>query len=212
MDSVQRQSFFRESSDGQILTRGAYSATPLYFLNHPIGNKWLVSHSLRELGAYVNYQPSPEGIRDFLCYGFVPAPRTIFQGISAVPPNMTCCLPLADKQIDWSLAEIPTRPLLQQPENSFWQQLCTHVKRDQAAVLLSGGLDSAMIAAAAKVSGTKITSYHARFSGADVGEGTDTHAARMTAQHLGLAQKEIVVNSLDALRWFSKTVGALEQP
>ena len=127
MDSVQTQSFFRESADGQILTRGTYSATPLYFLNQPIvtqsGNKWLVSHSLRELGAYVNYQPSPEGIRDFLCYGFVPAPRTIFQGISAVPPNMTCCLPLADKQIDCSLTKIPTRPPLQQPENTIWQQL-----------------------------------------------------------------------------------------
>jgi len=216
MDSVQTQSFFRESSDGQILTRGAYSATPLYFLNQPIatqlGNKWLVSHSLRELGAYVNYQPSPEGIRDFLCYGFVPAPRTIFQGISAVPPNMSCCLSLLGNQIDCSLTKIPTIPPLQQPENSFWQQLCAHTKANQVAILLSGGLDSAMIAAAATASGTKITTYHARFGGADVGEGTDTHAARMTAQHLGLAQKEIVVNSLDALRWFSKTVGALDQP
>ncbi len=216
MDSAQTQSFFRDTPDCKILTRGAYSASPLYFLNQPIptasGNKWLVSHSLREIGSYVNYRPSPEGIRDFLCYGFVPAPRTIFQGVSAVPPEMSCRLPFANDSIDWHLAKRHPRPPLQQPENTFWQQLCTHVKLNQAAVLLSGGLDSAMIAAAAKASGTSITSYHARFSGGDIGEGSDTHAARMTAQHLGLAHREIVLNSLDALRWFGKMVGALDQP
>jgi asparagine synthase (glutamine-hydrolysing) len=216
MGNAQKLFFSSDKSDGQILTRGAYSATPLYFLNQPIasksGNKWLVSHSLRELGTHVNYQPSPEGIRDFLCYGFVPAPRTIFQGISAVPPNMECRLPYANDKIEWSLAKIPSRSLLQQPENTFWQQLCRHVTLNQAAVLLSGGLDSAMVATAAKATGTNITAYHARFSGCDISEGTDTHAARMTAQHLGIAQKEIVVNSLDALRWFGKSISALDQP
>jgi asparagine synthase (glutamine-hydrolysing) len=212
MLSSQKRTFFYDTAECQILTRGVYSATPLYFLNKPIGNKWLVSHSLRELGAYVNYQPSPEGVRDFLCYGFVPAPRTIFQDISAVPPNMSCCLSLTDEQISWSLASPQPISPLKHPENSFLQQLCAHTKRDQAAVLLSGGLDSAMVAATARKSGTKITAYHARFAGADVGVGTDTHAARLTAQHLGIAQKEIVVNSLDALRWFGKTIAALDQP
>jgi asparagine synthase (glutamine-hydrolysing) len=216
MLSSQKRTFFYDTPECRLLTRGTYSPTPLYFLNQPLvttsGNKWLVSHSLRELGAYVNYQPSPEGVRDFLCYGFVPAPRTIFKGISAVPPSMTCRLPLAGVQIDWNVTELAPRLALQQPEQDFWQKLCTHVKLNQVAVLLSGGLDSAMVAAAAKASGATITAYHARFSGADISEGTDTHAARMTAQHLGIAQKEIVVNSLDALRWFGKTIGALDQP
>lgn len=216
MDSTQTQSFFHDTADHRILTRGIYSTTPLYFLNQPIatasGNKWLVSHSLRDIGSYVNYRPSPEGIRDFLCYGFVPAPRTIFQGVSAVPSGMRCQLPFSNDSVEWSLVKTTASPSPQQPEDSFWQQLCTHTKRDHAAILLSGGLDSAMVAAAAKVSGTQITAYHARFSGGDVGAGSDTHAARMTAQHLGLKHKEIVLNSLDALRWFGKTVGTLDQP
>lgn len=216
MNRSQQQSFFRESPDSRLLTRGAYSPSPLYFLTQPIptasGNKWLVSHSLRELGSYVNYRPSPEGIRDFLCYGFVPAPRTIFQGVSAVPPEMQCRLPFADNQIVWSRADRSTRPPLHQPEQAFWQHLSAHTRLDHAAVLLSGGLDSAMVAAAAHAAGTHITAYHARFSGVDVGEGSDTHAARMTAQHLGIAQREIVVNSFDALRWFGTVMGALDQP
>jgi len=216
MSGAQQQSFFRNTPDGRILTRGAYSASPLYFLNQPIptasGNKWLVSHSLRDIGSYVNYRPSPEGIRDFLCYGFVPAPRTIFQGVSAVPPEMTCHLPYANEKIVWSLPKSPAIPPLSQPEQTFWQQLSAHTTLDHAAILLSGGLDSAMVAAAAHSSGTKMTAYHARFSGMDVGEGSDTHAARMTAQHLGIEYREIVLNSLDALRWFGKTISALDQP
>ena len=216
MDDLLQHSFYLDTPDCKILTRGTYSATPLYFFEQPIatsaGNKWLVSHSLREIGAYVNYRPSPEGIRDFLCYGFVPAPRTIFKGIFAVPPGMSCRLGHIQDSIDWSFAKkYPGFPL-QYPENTFWQLLCTHSRFDQAAILLSGGLDSAMVAAAAKLSGTAITAYHARFSGGDVSAGSDTHAARMTSQHLDLAYKEIVINSLDALRWFGKTVVALDQP
>lgn len=217
MANSKNQSFFRESSEGRVLTREAYSTSPLYFFNQPIptasGNKWLVSHSLRELGSYVNYRPSPEGIRDFLCYGFVPAPRTIFQGISAVPSGMSCQLPFANDDITWHVADTPViSPAPQQPESNFWQQLSAHTAMDKAAVLLSGGLDSAMIAAAAHAAETKITAYHARFSGADTDIGSDTHAARMTAQHLGIDLREVTLNSLDALRWFGKVMGALDQP
>ncbi|MSP27383.1 MAG: asparagine synthase [Methylococcales bacterium] len=217
MTNSKHQSFFRQSPEGRMLTREAYSVSPLYFFNQPIptaaGNKWLVSHSLRELGFYVNYRPSPEGIRDFLCYGFVPAPRTIFQGISAVPSGMSCQLPFANEDISWHVADTPAiRPSPQQPESTFLQQLSAHTAIAKAAVLLSGGLDSAMIAAAAHAAGTPITAYHARFSGADTSAGSDTHAARMTVQHLGIAHKEIVINSLDALRWFGRVVDALDQP
>jgi asparagine synthase (glutamine-hydrolysing) len=34
----------------------------------------------------------------------------------------------------------------------------------------------------------------------------------MTAQHLGLPYKEIVLSSFDALRWFNKAISALDQP
>jgi asparagine synthase (glutamine-hydrolysing) len=126
---------------------------------------------------------------------------------------MSCQLPFANDDITWHVADTPAiRPLPQQPESSFWQQLSAHTAIDHAAVLLSGGLDSAMIAAAAHAADTKITAYHARFSGADTDIGSDTHAARITAQHLGIDLREVTLNSLDALRWFGKVIGALDQP
>lgn len=216
MINVQIQSIIENVPDGLTLSRGTYSSKPLYFLNQPIitaaGNKWLVSHSLREMGAYVQYQPSPEGIRDFLCYGFVPAPRTIFKGVSAVPPGMSCRLSPVGNHIDWLANKMIPKSVQPQPENRFWQTFCAHTHLDQATVLLSGGLDSAMVSAAAISLGTIIHPYHARFIGADTSIGSDTHAARMTAQHLGIELKEITVDSIDALRWFGKVVAALDQP
>lgn len=216
MDSSPLHSFYRDTPDYRILTRGAYSPVPLYFFKQPIhtatGNKWLVSHSLREIGSYVNFRPSPEGIRDYLCYGFVPAPRTIFEGVSAVPPGMNCRLSHTDDSIIWSFAKPYSGYSPINPENIFWHQLCAHTQLEQASLLLSGGLDSAMVAAAAKASGTSLTAYHGRFCGVDIGEDSDTHAARLTAQHLGLAYKEIRITSLDALRWFNKSIAALDQP
>lgn len=212
MDASQQHSYVRDTKEGRVLYRGAYSPKPLYFLEQPIGRKWLVSHSLREIGAYVNYCPSPEGIRDFLCYGFVPAPRTIFQGILAVPPNKACCLPYDSAVVEWHEAKKLALSTINHPEALFWQQLCQHSQLDRASILLSGGLDSAMVAVAASASATQLHAYHARFSGGDSNEGSDTHAARLTAKHLGLAYQEININSLDALRYFHQVVSALDQP
>jgi hypothetical protein len=64
-----QQSTCHDTTDYKLLTRGAYSSAPLYFYERPIatptGNKWLVTHSLREIGSYLNNRPSPEGVRDY---------------------------------------------------------------------------------------------------------------------------------------------------
>ncbi|CAG1772230.1 asparagine synthase (glutamine-hydrolysing) [uncultured bacterium] len=211
-----QHSFSKHTPDELLLVRGAYSATPLYFFERPIktakGNTWLVSHSLKEIGNYVNYRPSPEGIRDFLCYGFVPAPRTIFQGIKAVPPAMMCRLSKKSDDIVWQAIPQHNNTNLSNPEQQFWQQLCQLAQTEHAALLLSGGLDSAMIAASACVTGAKINAYHARFRGSEINKDSDTHAARLTAQHLKLPYQEISIGSLEALYWFEKVISALDQP
>jgi asparagine synthase (glutamine-hydrolysing) len=216
MPDQQQQSICYDTAAYKLLTRGAYSSSPLYFYERPVatptGNKWLVTHSLREIGSYLNNRPSPEGVRDYLCYGFVPAPRTIFKGVLAVPPNTSCRLSNIDGSITWHTNQNITIPALSNPEQAFWQQLSSYCELTQANLLLSGGLDSAMVAAAAITAGTKISAYHGRFRGVDTGEGSDTHAARLTAQHLGLNYKEITIDSLDALRFFDKTIAALDQP
>ena len=211
-----QQSTCHDTADYKLLTRGAYSSAPLYFYERPIatptGNKWLVTRSLREIGSYLNNRPSPEGVRDYLCYGFVPAPRTIFDGVLAVPPNSSCRLSHTDGSITWHNKQNSVIASPNNPEQQFWQQLSNHCKLEHANLLLSGGLDSAMVAAAATAAGTKISAYHGRFRGVDTDEGSDTHAARLSAQHLGLSYKEITIDSLDALRFFDKTITALDQP
>lgn len=207
---------YQNSPHNHLLVREAYSAKPVYFLEQPIktatGYKWQVSHSLKETGRYVNYRPNPEGIRDFLCYGFVPAPRTIFQGVLCGSPGMQCHLSDTDNSIRWQPIETKLIESPAQPQQQFWQQLCQHSQTPNSALLLSGGLDSAMVASAAVAMKGKINAYHARFAGVEIDDDSDTYAARLTAQHLKLNYQEISISSLDALYWFNKVIGALDQP
>lgn len=204
------------SQDHIVLTREAYSPRPLYFLEHPFktaaGNDWKITHSLKEIGRAVDYRPSPEGVRDYLCYGFVPAPRTIFQGVLSVPPGMQCFLSRTDEGVDWQTLHTPLIQTPKEPQLQFWQTLCQQSYRQNSALLLSGGLDSALVASAAVATGTTLQAYHARFTDSDVHEESDTYAARLTAQHLRLDYKEVNISSLDALYWFRKVVTALDQP
>jgi asparagine synthase (glutamine-hydrolysing) len=211
------QSSHQITPDGQVLIRGVYSPAPLYFFNKPIktasGQKWLVSRSLRELGTIVNNRPDPAGLRDYLVYGFVPAPRTIFEGISAVPPGMICNLPFTDDQPRWSYCpHTDSNPLPQSTETVFLEQLCILSRRYDSTVLLSGGLASALIAVAASSSGALVNACHARFSGFDVNLGSYTHSARYIAKTLKLNYQERVISAWDVLRHFGNTVTNIDQP
>ncbi len=199
-----------------LVARAAYSSKPVYFLEQPIktatGYNWQVTNNLKEIGRYVSYCPSPQGVRDFLCYGFVPAPRTIFQGVLSVPPGMQCYLPNTDESIQWQPLHTPLIESVAEPEQQFWLQLCRHSQTENSALLLSGGLDSAMVASAAVAMKTKTQAFHARFAGVNSDENSDTYAARLTAQHLKLDYQEITISSLDALYWFNKVIAALDLP
>ena len=211
-----QQTIEKNTPHERLLIRGVYSPTPLYFLEHPLktakGKAWVVSHSLKEIGSYVNYRPSPEGVRDFLCYGFVPAPRTIFEGILAVHPATLCRLSKKDDTIQWQAMPQSIYSTIYDAEAQFWQALTEHSKIEHAALLLSGGLDSAMIAACAKATGASLNAYHAHFRGTDTNEDSDTYAARLTAKHLNLNYKEINIGSVEALYWFEKVISSLDQP
>lgn len=212
----QDQSVHFTTANHHVLKRGRYSAQALYFINKPKRNgaqyTWIISENLRDLGRLAGKQIDPEGLRDYLCYGFVPAPRTIFKDVLTLPPGHFCYLPLASEQAEWGITDSTTQANSDHSESNFWQQICTQSQHKQAAVLLSGGLDSAMISAAAQQTGTTLTAYHARFCGLKIAEDSDTLAARTTAHSLGIPLQEIAINSLDALRYFSRAVNALPQP
>ena len=203
-------SFCIQESNSWILGRGVYSGTGLYFFTP---NKGLtrVSTQLRELGRWVDYQPDPAGVRDYLCYGFVPAPRTIFTGIQSVPPGTVCRLNNNNPQPCWfSLATPITN---HSPTKQLWPQLQNHVAQARAdTVLLSGGLDSAMVAAAAQEQGHKLLACHARFNAIPLEQDEDTLAARAIATHLDLPYREISFHAGHGLRYFQHVIKALDQP
>ncbi len=203
-------SFCIQEPSGWILGRGVYSSTALYFF---VSNKGppRLSTRLREIGRWVDYQPDPAGIRDYLCYGFVPAPRTIFSGIQSVPPGTVCFLDHKNPQPNWLSLVAPSTD--HDPVKQFWPQLQSHVTQAQAdTLLLSGGLDSAMMAVAAQEQGHHLLAYHARFGAIALEQDEDTLAARAIAAHLALPYRELSIHAGHGLRYFQQVIKVLDQP
>ncbi len=210
-------SFHVQTPKSRVFGRGIYSGDPVYYLSEPgssgAGTAPPVSTSLRKMGRLVDYQPDPLGVRDYLCYGFVPAPRTIFKGIRALLPGTICISDEAGNAPRWVRWRAAASRNGRKPARAFWRRLGDTVRRSEAtALLLSGGLDSSIVAAAAVEAGAPLFGCHARFREVDPDRDEDTLAARDTARHLGIQYGEIQIGARDALRNFQRVVTALDQP
>jgi len=171
-----------------------------------------VSTRLRSIARHGPCKPDAAGIRDYLCYGFVPAPRSLLAGIGSVPPGVICRQDLDSGEECWQT--IPSAGIANRSDASeaFWPSLCASVAGSRAsAVLLSGGIDSAAVALAAIEKGLKLRAYHARFPVVPLSRDEDTVAARIVARHLRVPYEEIDIGPRQAARYFYQVVGAQDQ-
>ncbi|MBO33884.1 MAG: hypothetical protein CMM74_13065, partial [Rhodospirillaceae bacterium] len=156
-----------------------------------------------------------EAVSTYLAHGYVPAPDTLFRGISKLPPG---CLLKADAagivtvERYWRAAAAPNLP----SEPTDVAEHLTALLRDSIRLqlrsdvplgaLLSGGLDSGlMVALAATELDRPLNTYTVRFDGAPYDEGplaravAERYATNHTVMDLpaGLAAKH-----LPKLAWF----------
>lgn len=204
--------FFIKQRDGVVMGRGRFSGQPLYYLKRNMDED--VSSSLRALAGEEGARPDPEGVRDYLCYGFVPAPNTAIQGVGAVAPGTIISTLGGTTRVTKTFVPSAPNPVpIQDPKRVFWTSLCkTLERRDATAILLSGGLDSAMIAAAVRACGQKPTAVHLRFPRRPKRHDEETASARLVARHLGLRYEEVPVRATTALRSFERVVSLMDQP
>ncbi len=142
--------------DGSLVGgRGGHSGTPLFFPTAGTRDALAVGANLRDVVAHADgsVRADAAGIRDYLAFGFVPAPRTPVQGWAALPPGSVAELSVQPARVhDFP----PTEALTGTPTTSrdFEKRLVTQVEHAPAtALLLSGGIDSALVAALAQRSG-----------------------------------------------------------
>jgi asparagine synthase (glutamine-hydrolysing) len=163
-----------------------------------------------------------QAVWDYLTYRYVPAPETIWLNIWKLPPaHMLEWSPGNEPRVSqyWKTDVISTdEPVdIDQKTKEFQELFLDSVSQRLLAsdvpvgVMLSGGLDSSAIAAAAVELGHD--QFHTFSVGfADGGEYSELRYARTVAQHLGLQNHEIIVDQRSFLEVLPEAVRASDEP
>jgi len=205
-----------------LLIRDRLGVKPLYY--YWDGTDLLFASELKALIAsrVVPRRLNLQAVWDFLTYQHVPGPQTMWQNVWKLPPgHMLEWSPGSEPRISryWQTDVISKdEPVdIERKTREFEELFLDSVSQRLLAsdvpvgVMLSGGLDSSAIAAAAIELGHK--RFHTFSVGfADGGEYSELTYARMVAQHLGLECHELVVDQRSFLEILPDAVRASDEP
>jgi asparagine synthase (glutamine-hydrolysing) len=180
-----------------VIARDRFGEKPLYY--GIFDNKLLFASELKVLLAHPSVEPAVnlDSLRQFLSFDYVPAPNSIYQGISKLPAAHI--LTLHDGVLKtrryWQLSfHKPTYQLsLRDATEQLSELLADSVRMRLVSdvplgILLSGGVDSSTVAAyATKFSTEKVKTFSIGFNEDSFDE---SHFAREVAEHLGTEHYE----------------------
>jgi asparagine synthase (glutamine-hydrolysing) len=194
------------------LVRDRLGEKPLYYGS--VGRTLVFASELKAIEAFPGFpgELDRHAIAAYLRFGYVPAPRSIWQGIRKLPPGTILSLPSAATTGDaaprpyWSLAATTKRrrpPIGREAAADGLEHLLGEVVRSQMlsdvplGVFLSGGIDSSLVAALMRQHASgPVRSFSIGFTDPRLDESAH---ARAVATHLGTAHTEFTVTSQEAL-------------
>jgi asparagine synthase (glutamine-hydrolysing) len=163
----------------------------------------------------------PGSVAEYLAYLAVPAPRTIYKGISSLRPGE--CARFADGRLQvnqwWHFPTTnPASTACRSPEQ-FHQELCARLDDTVQAhriadvpvgAFLSGGLDSSgIVALMARTGGERLKTFSLVFEEDDFSEAT---AAQNTAAVLGTEHHETILTGRRVAGDLDRLLQAFDQP
>ena len=186
-----------------FIARDRLGEKPLYFQS--IGNSILFASELKSILAagLTEREIDVSSMDDYLAYGYVPAPKTIFQSVQKLPAAhyLTWQGGVVSTQKYWSAQREAittlsyadaTKCLLELIENSIRIRLRSDVP---VGAFLSGGVDSSLVALlAAREYRGSLTTFNVSFGESEVDESA---YARIAAKVAGTDHHEIRVSALD---------------
>jgi asparagine synthase (glutamine-hydrolysing) len=191
--------------DALFLARDRSGEKPLYYRHHRHG--FAFASELKALMAdrTLRREVDPDALRDYLAYGYVIGARSMLRGVAKLPPAHCMTYKLRDNSLQlrryWDLPPFETGraatidELCDELEVLLRQSVRRRLLADvPVGVMLSGGVDSSLIAAlAAEVSGKRVKTFTASFPGA-AREDEAPHA-RLVASHIGTEHTELRVDA-----------------
>jgi asparagine synthase (glutamine-hydrolysing) len=173
-----------------VLARDRLGIKPLYLAQ--LGEGLAFASELAPLLALgASSEPDAEAVADYLVLGYVPGERTGIAGARSLPPaHVLVQEDGATREFRYWSAEARRRPLEQTLEDAVRLHLRSDVP---LAVLLSGGLDSSLIASLAALHVDEpLRTFTVGFTDASLDERAP---ARVVAQAVGSRHEELVVET-----------------
>ena len=195
-----------DSRDRLVLARDRFGIKPLYLADVDEGLAFSSELApLLALGA--SSEPDLEAIADYLVLGYVPGTRTGILGARKLAPGMLLVREGGQtREEQWWRPEPHEHPL----EETLAEAVRLHLRSDvPLAVLLSGGLDSSLIASiAADELDLPLRTFTVGFSDAAYDE---REPAREIARAIGSQHEELMVET-DVAQDLPAIAAQLEQP
>ncbi|MDP8922911.1 MAG: asparagine synthase (glutamine-hydrolyzing) [Chloroflexota bacterium] len=206
-----------------LLGRDRFGKKPLYYARTP--DRLLFASEIKGLLASgaLDTTLDATAIYQYLCFGFVPHPRTAYREVAVLPPAHTLEIDAAGRQTlrrYWRLPTGATSTLsraeaVERTREIFEESVRIRLRSDvPVGVFLSGGIDSGLVtAAASRASAEPLQSFSIGFADARFNE---LPLARLVAERYGTRHTEILVDLAAEVRdpeaLLGRLVGAYDQP
>lgn len=208
------------------LVRDRLGIKPLFFSAGPDGRVSFASELKALLaGGCIDANIDPSSVASFLRFAYVPAPWSIYRGVTKLLPGEMVSIPAGgapSRRIYWSLSGVAAASAadpLDLPDadaiDALDALLADAVSRQMISdvplgAFLSGGIDSSTIAAfMVRAATTKVRTFSIGFP--DLGFDESAHAAAV-ARHLGTDHTELMISGADALAVVPRLADIYDEP
>jgi asparagine synthase (glutamine-hydrolysing) len=205
-----------------LLIRDRLGVKPLYY--YWDGAIFMFASEIKALLAsnLISRCLNEQAVWDYLTYRYVPGPETIWKNIWKLPPAHMLewsadCEPRIFRYWKSDVASVDRDFHLERNASEFEDLFLDAVNHCLLAadvpvgMMLSGGLDSSAIAAAAVELGHKhLHTFSVGFS--EAGEQSELRYARKTAAHLGIESHEVVTTRAAFMEMLTEVVAATDEP
>lgn len=201
------------------LARDPFGIKPLYYHHGPEGLSFGSEVGAIKRVAGRDFGVNRDAVQTFLALRFTPSPETLFEGISRLPPGSAIHYDCATAKLTERRYIQPTRGKfqgsLEDAVVAYHEVLGRAVKRQLLAdvplgIFLSGGVDSALIAALAREHTDDLTAFTVGFG--DSHEECEIALAADTAKILGIPHESVLTD--EKLSWDSiaPAISHVEEP
>lgn len=212
------------------LCRDRFGVKPLYYSIHNGALAFASESKALNCAGYTGRVVDPVSVAEYLQYGYVSAPRSIFSDLRSLCPGTVCTFDekLRPKEsVYWrakdlfeggqaaalraEIATLPEEQLIEKVEASLQRSFEYRMVADvPVGLFLSGGIDSSLVATLlARRSGVQLNTFTIGYGNSEFDE---TPYARAVAEALGARHVELVVSPQAALDVATKITDIADEP